>query len=130
MKISTNTLRAHYAWELENARKHFIAAVGQVAGQMALGRAAEWSAPDKDGKRILLKEELKPDGAMVRYVLSSIAKDLGWGEKLQLSGDRNNPIQFDYGNLTDEQLATLLAAIESRINNLEGPENGPRGTTH
>lgn len=113
--IALNTLRKHYRHEIDHGRTKFGAALSQCAGQMALGRPAVWSELDANGKRYLVQDELKPDGAMVRYCLSSLFAEQGWGDKLKLSGDKDNPLfTMDFSTMTDKQLEQFLAFAERK----------------
>lgn len=120
MGVATTTLRKHYDYELEHARHKFLAAVTQGAGNLALGRPAEWSAPDpQTGRRYLVREEQKPDGAMQRYIMSSLGRKYGWGEQLKLVAERNNVVTLRFENMKDDELAQLAERLDRLI------ETGP-----
>lgn len=128
MPMGRSTLRDHYDFELKHARGMFITALAQTAGQLALGREAVWGDPDPvTRERKLLREEMKPDAGMVRYCLSSLAADLGWGDKLKLLGDKRNPLELDFTNLPDSQLEQFLIFARRRLT--QGPlvVDGPSG---
>lgn len=72
LKISVPTLKLHYADELATSKGTYLGRVASMAFAMALGRPAKY---DAEGR--LIQAELKPDRAMVMFILKTQG---GWKE--------------------------------------------------
>lgn len=106
MGISRDTLRLHFADDMELGRAEMLAA---VATQF-INRAIDVEAKSPDGK-LLAKGD--PDNQ--KFILARLA---GWSSKIEHSGPEGGPIEtkfFDLSNLTLEQKKALLPVIDQLL---------------
>lgn len=110
--VSEKTLRKHFAAQLEFAQMDFISAVVRSLGRMAVGAPAQF---DKDGKQ--LRAEVVPDVAACCFILKTRGKNLGWSERLELTGENGAPVEI-------ADATAKLAAILDRRAQRRGSDGG------
>jgi hypothetical protein len=104
MGIGYQTLRRHFADDLELGRAEMLAAVG---AQM-VNRAIDANATDSEGKPIV-----KGDLDAQKFILARLG---GWSTKVEHSGAGGGPIRtFDLSNLSDDQKDALLPIIDQLL---------------
>lgn len=79
-RIAENSLRKVYGKELVSGRAKLVGAAATQAARLVYGAKAEFDAGGN-----CTRAEVKPDSAMVQYVLRTQGKDWGWSEAFQLS---------------------------------------------
>jgi len=110
--VDVKTLRAHCCDELDFASMRLTARIAQNVIRAALGAPARY---DADGKP--LQVEVVPQSWALTFYLKTRGKKLGWSERGEHTGKNGGPLELDYSNLTDEELAVLdrARAILGRI---------------
>lgn len=129
MKISRDTLVRHYRDELE--RGHYMGKLGVRRTLMAVARGAP-AEYDSEGR--VLREEVKPDSAMLRFFART---KLGYVEEYKIKNSQMvEPTEFDWSKLDDDELAAaerILAKALDPANRPHQPgasgDQGPAATT-
>jgi len=106
LDIDAKTLRKHYRLILDTAMMDQLSNTAVTAFQLAQGRPA---VLDEKGREI--REELKPEIAAVRYVLRTQGRQLGWAERLELTGANGEALfkNVDLSLLSDDEFNTFIA---------------------
>lgn len=111
MGIGYQTLRRHFADDMELGRAEMLAAIG---AQM-VNRAMDANAMGPDGTPVV-----KGDLDAQKYVLARIGD---WSTKVEHSGPGGGPIRtFDLSGLSKEQKLALLPVIDQLL--ASAPEEG------